>query len=215
VEIANIAHVAGRSTAEVLRELKEAGLGSLPGGGAEVFAERVRAELCPRKLPAEGWLDVMREAHQLGLHSNATMLYGHLETLEERVDHLRRLRALQDETQGFLAFIPLAYHHQNTELGGRGPTTGFDDLKTIAVARLLLDNFPHVKSFWIMLGLKLAQVSQWFGADDLDGTVVRERITHAAGASTPEALTEAELRETIAEAGRTPVKRDTLYQVLE
>lgn len=215
VEIAHIAEVSGLSVAEVLSALKDAGLGSLPGGGAEVFSPRVRREVCPRKLPADGWLQVMREAHGLGLHSNATMLYGHIETAKERVAHLLRLRELQDETGGFLAFIPLAYHHENTELGGAGPTTGSGDLKTMAVSRLMLDNFPHLKAFWIMLGLKIAQVAQWFGADDLDGTVVRERITHAAGATTPEALAEPELRETIEEAGRTPVKRDTIYNILE
>ena len=214
VEIAHMAGLAGLSTEQVLRDLIEAGLGSLPGGGAEVFSPRVRAAVCPEKLSGEEWCRVMGEAHSLGLRSNATMLYGHIETPEEKADHLLRLRALQDETGGFLAYIPLAYHSRHTRLGGRPSTTGFDDLREVAVGRLMLDNFPHVKSFWIMQGLKVAQVSLSFGADDLDGTVVQERITHAAGAETPEALTREDLEALILEAGRIPRERDTLYNVV-
>ncbi len=215
VEIAHIAEVAGLRVGETLQELKKAGLGSLPGGGAEVFSPRVRELVCPEKLSAEKWLDVMREAHRLGLRSNATMLYGHIETEEERIEHMVRLRELQDETGGFMSFIPLAFHPANTELSDRPPTTGFTDLKTLAIGRLMLDNFDHVKAFWIMLGIKLAQVSLWFGVDDIDGTVVEERITHAAGAETPQALTVKELERLIVEAGRVPVERDTLYGVVK
>jgi aminodeoxyfutalosine synthase len=172
--------------------------------------------LCPQKLSADRWLDVMRTAHGLGIHSNCTMLYGHIERPDEIVDHLLRLRGLQDETRGFLAFIPLAFHPRNTALQGvaSGPTA-YDDLRIIAVSRLLLDNVAHIKVFWIMVGLKLAQVALGFGANDVDGTVVEERITHAAGAETPEALTVEELRRMIESAGRTPVQRDTLYQPVE
>lgn len=215
VEVHHLAEKAGLSIRETLLQLREAGLGSLPGGGAEVFSDRVREALCPEKLSADGWLDVMRAAHELGIRSNATMLYGHIETAEERVEHLVRLRQLQDETGGFLAFIPLAYHSEGTELGsptgGGRRSSGMDDLRTIAVSRLMLDNFPHIKAFWIMLGLKLAQVSLHFGADDFDGTVVEEKITHSAGARTPEGLTVENILRLIRETGTTPVERDTLY----
>jgi aminodeoxyfutalosine synthase len=216
VEIAHIAAVADITVRECLTRLRDAGLGSLPGGGAEVFSSRVRDELCPQKLSADRWLDVMRTAHGLGIRSNCTMLYGHIERPDEIVDHLLRLRGLQDETRGFLAFIPLAFHPRNTALQGvaSGPTA-YDDLRIIAVSRLLLDNVAHIKVFWIMVGLKLAQVALGFGANDVDGTVVEERITHAAGAETPEALTVEELRRMIESAGRTPVQRDTLYQPVE
>lgn len=214
VEVQYISEISGLSVAEVLSQLRQAGLGSLPGGGAEVFSGRVRREVCPAKLPADGWLDVMRTAHGLGIQSNATMLYGHIETVEERVEHLIRLRSLQDETGGFMAFIPLAYHPDNTQLGsadGKKRTSGIEDLKTIAVSRLVLDNFNHVKAFWIMLGVKLAQVSLSFGADDFDGTVVEEKITHSAGAKTPEAMSVGEIVRLIRETGTTPVERDTVY----
>jgi aminodeoxyfutalosine synthase len=213
VEVAHISQVAGITVHECLERLREAGLGSLPGGGAEVFSSRVREALCPRKLPAEEWLEVMRAAHSLGLRSNCTLLYGHIERAEEVVDHLLRLRALQDETRGFLAFIPLAFHSGHTELEGEiaGPTA-WESLRLFAVSRLLLDNIPHLKVFWIMLGLKLAQVALSFGADDVDGTVVEERITHAAGAETPEALTVEELKQLIQGAGRQPIARDTVYR---
>ncbi|MGQ9687572.1 MAG: aminofutalosine synthase MqnE [Desulfobaccales bacterium] len=214
VEIAHLADIAGLSVADTLAALKEAGLGSLPGGGAEVFSPRIRRTLCPKKLSPEGWLTVSKTAHRLGLRTNATMLYGHLETPEERVDHLLKLREAQDDSGGFLTFIPLAFHPKNTELPDLLETTGFDDLKNLAVARLLLDNFPHIKAFWIMIGPKLAQLSLAFGADDIDGTVIEERITHMAGAQTPVGLTRDQLLHLIREAGCEPVERDTLYNVI-
>ena len=213
VEVAHIAERGGVTVERALRDMVEAGLGSLPGGGAEVFDREIRSALCPRKLSPEAWLDVHRTAHRIGLRSNATMLYGHVETAEQRADHLARLREVQDETGGFLAFIPLAYHPENTPLGGKR-ASGYEDLRNLAVARVALDDFDHVKAFWIMLGLKMAQVSQAFGVDDLDGTVVEERITHSAGAETPQALTREELVGLIREAGREPVERDTLYNVV-
>lgn len=214
VEIAHLANIAGMTIKDVLSRLKEAGLGSLPGGGSEVFSSRIREELCPEKLSSEGWLNVMKTAHELGIRSNATMLYGHIETVEERVDHLIRLRELQDQTGGFLAFIPLAYHSEGTQLGsieGQRSTSGMGDLKTIAISRLMLDNFPHIKVFWIMVGLKLAQIALHFGADDFDGTVIEEKITHSAGANTPQGLTVGNIINLISEAGMVPVERDTLY----
>jgi aminodeoxyfutalosine synthase len=214
VEIAHIARREGLSVRETLERLRDAGLGSLPGGGAELFSPELRRELCPAKLPGEAWLDVMRTAHELGIRSNATMLYGHIEDDAHIIDHLDRLRALQDDTGGFLAFIPLAFHPENTGFAHLPRTTGRRDLQVMAVSRIYLDNVPHLKAFWIMLGVKLAQVALSFGADDLDGTVVEERITHAAGASTPQALTVDELRALIEEAGRTPVERTTLYEVV-
>ena len=210
VEIDHIARLGGRSVEETLRDLQSAGLGSLPGGGAEVFSPEVRGKVCTRKISGERWLEIARTAHRLGLRTNASILYGHVETAAERVDHLIRLRELQDETGGFLAFIPLSYHAGNTELGGPG-TTGIDDLKTIAIARLMLDNIRHIKAFWIMLGPKLAQVALHFGADDIDGTVEEERITHSAGASTPQSLSRSEITRLIRDADRDPVERDTLY----
>lgn len=214
VEIHHLAGIAGLDIAETLTALREAGLGSLPGGGAEVFSPRIRQSLCAKKLSPEGWLEVCQTAHRLGLNTNATMLYGHHETLEERVQHLMRLREAQDETGGFLTFIPLAFHAANTELPDLPETTGFDDLKNLAVARLMLDNFPHIKAFWIMVGPKIAQLALSFGADDIDGTVIEERITHMAGAQTAQGLTRAELHHLIREAGREPVERDTLYNVV-
>ena len=213
-EIAHLADISGKTVPEVLAELKDAGLGSLPGGGAEVFAARVRNLVCNKKISGERWLDIMREAHRLGIKSNATMLYGHRETIAERADHLVRLRELQDETGGFNAFIPLAFHPDNTELDDLPGPSGFDDLRTLAVARLMLDNFRHVKAFWIMTGLKLAQVSLAFGVNDIDGTVVEEKITHSAGARTAEAVARDELVRLIRNAGRVPVERDTLYNVV-
>jgi len=211
VEIAHMAARSGLSLKETLEQLRQAGLGAIPGGGAEIFADRVRREICPRKLPPDQWLEVMQTAHEMGIRSNATMLYGHKETIEERIDHLCRLRELQDRTNGFMAFVPLAFHPQHTEFADLPSPSGYLDLKTLAVSRLMLDNFPHLKAFWIMLGLKLSQVSLAFGVDDLDGTVVQERITHAAGAETPQALSVDEMTALIIEAGRTPVERDTLY----
>jgi aminodeoxyfutalosine synthase len=214
VEIHHLAGIAGLNVTETLSALREAGLGSLPGGGAEVFSPRIRENLCAKKLSPEGWLEVCQIAHRQEMHTNATMLYGHQETLEERVDHLIKLRAAQDETGGFLTFIPLAFHAANTQLPGLPETTGFDDLKNLAVARLLLDNFPHIKAFWIMIGPKIAQLALSFGADDIDGTVIEERITHMAGAQTAQGLTRQELHHLIREAGREPVERDTLYNVV-
>jgi aminodeoxyfutalosine synthase len=211
VEIAHIAEGADRPVEKVLHELREAGLGSIPGGGAEVFSPRIRSKLCQKKLSPEGWLEVARIAHGMGIPSNATMLYGHLETDRERAEHLVRLRETQDETGGFMSFIPLAFHPQNTELEDLPGTTGCDDLRNIAVARLMLDNFPHIKAFWIMIGKKLAQVSLSFGADDMDGTVMEEKITHMAGARTDQVFPVDELRRYIREAGRVPQERDTVY----
>jgi aminodeoxyfutalosine synthase len=214
VEIDYFARISGLTIRQVLEKLVEAGLGSLPGGGAEVFSDRVRTLVCHRKASTERWLEVMRTAHELGLKSNATMLYGHIETIEERVEHLLKLREVQDETGGFQAFIPLPFHPENTKLNYIKRTTAAEDLKVAAVSRLLLDNFSHIKAFWIMLGLKVAQLSLEFGVDDLDGTVVEEKITHAAGAQTEEAIEKAELIKLIKEAGRIPVERDTLYNIL-
>jgi aminodeoxyfutalosine synthase len=197
---------------EVLEKLKEAGLGSLPGGGAEIFAPAIRRQICDHKIGAHLWLKVHRTAHQLGLHSNATMLYGHLESEEDRVDHLLRLRQLQDETHGFMAFVPLAFHPANTPLAHLPPSTGFLDLKTIAIARLLLDNFPHIKAYWQSLTPRVAQIALRFGANDLDGTVVEEKIYHDAGATTPQALTRAQIIRLIRDAGQEPVERDSLYR---
>ena len=220
VEIEYLSRMAGLSIKDTLIKLRDAGLGSLPGGGAEVFAERVRKKICPEKISGEEWLNVHKTAHQIGMRSNATMLYGHIETVEERIDHLIKLRELQDETNGFMSFIPLAFHPKNTELDSISlspsgvigeKTTGNLDLRVLAIARLMLDNFPHIKAFWIMVGPKLAQISLSFGVDDIDGTVVEEKITHSAGAETEQSLTKNELIRMIKEAGRIPVERDTLY----
>ena len=201
-----------RPTKELLAEMKAAGLGSLPGGGAEIFHPDVRSQICDYKADADQWLRVHREWHELGGRSNATMLYGHIEQPEHRIDHLVRLRDLQDETGGFQTFIPLAFHPENNTLGADIPKpSGLMDLKVMAVSRLMLDNFPHVKAYWQMLGVKIAQVAQDYGADDLDGTVVHETIYHAAGSDSPQELTATDLRRMIVEAGRVPVERDTLY----
>jgi aminodeoxyfutalosine synthase len=212
VEIAYLARRTKLSVRETLERLIAAGVDSLPGGGAEIFSERVRRILCDHKIDGAEWLDVARQAHRLGLKSNCTMLYGHLETDEDRVDHLLRLRQLQEETGGLAAFIPLAFHPAHTALAHIPATTGFADLRNIAVARLLLDNIPHVKAYWVMLTPRLAQVALRFGADDLDGTLVEERIYHDAGATTRQSLRRDELVRLIREAGREPVERDTLYR---
>jgi len=214
VEIEHLANLEGISTLDTLRRLQAAGLDSMPGGGAEIFSERTRAAAWDKKTSAADWLRIHGEAHSLGMKTNCTMLYGHIETHEERVDHLIALREQQDRSGGFLAFIPLAFHPLNTELAELPSTTGFDDIKTLAISRLMLDNIPHVKAFWIMLGLKVAQLATVFGVDDLDGTVVQERITHMAGAVTPEALSKDDLVAMIAETGHLPVERDTLYKVI-
>jgi aminodeoxyfutalosine synthase len=215
-EIHHMSKLSGLSHGEVLRELKDAGLGSLPGGGAEVFADRVRRLIAPGKEHPDEWFHVHDTAHRLGITTQCTMLYGHVETYEERVDHLLRLRAQQDASGGFLSFIPLAFHPENTVFERRGwrHTTGADDLKVIAVSRLLLDNVPHVKAYWIMMGMPMAQVALHFGADDVQGTVVREQIFHAAGATTPTEQKLDELVRFVRSAGRVPVQRDTLYNEL-
>jgi aminodeoxyfutalosine synthase len=212
-EIHHMTTLSGLTHEEVLRELQAAGLGSLPGGGAEIFADRVRRLIAPGKEHPDIWFDTHRTAHGLGIPTHCTMLYGHVETYEERVDHLLRLRELQDETGGFLAFIPLAFHPENTVFERRGwtHTAGTDDLKVIAVSRLLLDNIDHVKAYWIMMGMPLAAVALHFGADDVQGTVMRETIFHAAGAKTETEQKVEELVRFVSEAGRVPVQRDTLY----
>ncbi|MCB9753489.1 MAG: aminofutalosine synthase MqnE [Myxococcales bacterium] len=213
VEIHFFAERYGMTYEQVLRELIDAGLDSMPGGGAEIFAARARRKLCRDKADAGQWLEVHRTAHRLGLRTNCTMLYGTVETLEERVDHMLRLRDLQDETGGFQTFIPLAFHPDGNSLGKLPGPTGVDDLRTYAVARLMLHNIEHIKAYWIMIGLKTAQIALSFGVDDLDGTVQEEKIYHMAGAETPQAMTRAELVRLIREAGRTAVERDTLYNV--
>jgi len=212
VEINWFSFLTGKPTRWVLEQMRDAGLGSLPGGGAEIFHPEVRDKICEHKADADEWLRIHREAHELGLRTNATMLYGHIEQPWHRVDHLCRLRELQDETGGFQTFIPLAFHPENTRLQHLAKASGWTDLRTIALSRILLDNFHHIKAYWIMLGEKIAQVALSYGADDLDGTVVHELIYHDAGATTPQGLTVAQLERMIREAGRIPVERDTLYR---
>jgi len=212
IEIAQITKLSSKSFDETIKELIEAGLDALPGGGAEILTDRVHKEIFPNKLGPTEWLNMAKRLHKLGLRSNATMLYGHIETLEERVEHLLKLREVQDETGGFLAFIPLAFHPENTELDHLPKTTGFDDLKNIAISRLLLDNIEHIKAFWIMITPRVAQLSLGFGADDMDGTILEEKITHDAGASTPQSLTQKDLVKLIQDAGRDPIERNALYQ---
>ncbi len=214
VEIAFFADLYGRTDEQVLRELMAAGLDSLPGGGAEVFAERVRRKICHDKCGADRYLDIHRTAHRLGMRTNVTMLYGHIETHEERVDHMLRARALQDETAGFQAFIPLAFHPDNNQMRKLPAPTAAETLRVHAVARLMLDNVPHIKAFWIATGVETAQTALWFGVDDLDGTVQEEQIYHMAGARTPEALTTEDISGLIRVAGRDPIERDTLYNVV-
>jgi aminodeoxyfutalosine synthase len=214
VEIAFFADTYGMTDEAVLRALMAAGLDSLPGGGAEVFAERVRKKISHDKADADRYLAVHRLAHQLGMRSNVTMLYGHIETMEERVDHMLRARALQDDTGGFQAFIPLAFHPENNQMRKLPAPSATDTLRVHAVARLMCDNIPHVKAFWIATGVDVAQISLWYGVDDLDGTVQEERIYHMAGARTPVTMTTADIRRLIRAAGRLPVERDTLYHVI-
>lgn len=213
VEIDHFSDISGLPVKGVLEKLKYSGLDAMPGGGAEIFAERVRKRLCPEKITGERWLEIHKIAHQCGIRTNATMLYGHIESHEDRVDHLLRLRELQDLTGGFQAFVPLAYHPKNTEIGGFFPS-GIDDLKTIAVSRLVLDNFDHIKAYWIMLGEKVAQLSLLFGADDLDGTIVEEKITHSAGAMSSEGMTKKELIYLIEKSGKIAVERDAFYNAV-
>jgi aminodeoxyfutalosine synthase len=219
VEIAHIARIDKMSIEDVLIALRDAGLDTLPGGGAEVFGRGVRMAIADKKLAAEDWIDVHRTAHRLGIRSNCTMLYGHVETIQDRVDHLSMLRDLQDESGGFLAYIPLAYHPDNNELGielGRQgtATTGFDDLRNLAVGRLFLDNFDHVKTHWIMVTPFLSQTALAFGVNDLEGTVVREKIYHEAGAHTAQGQTLDELLDLIRSAGKIPAERDSFYRIL-
>src|SRR6186713_2510550 len=214
VEIAFFADLYGMTDGQVLQELMAAGLDSLPGGGAEIFAERVRKKIANDKCGTERYLDIHRTAHRLGMRSNITMLYGHIETSEERVDHMIRARTLQDETGGFQAFIPLAFHPDNNQMRKLPAPSGADTLRVHAVARLMCDNIPHIKAFWIATGVELAQASLWFGVDDLDGTVQEEKIYHMAGSRTPEALTTRDIERLVRAAGRTPVERDTFYNVV-
>ena len=214
VEIAYFADLYKMTDEQVLSELIDAGLDSLPGGGAEIFAERVRKKICHDKADADRYLSIHRLAHQLGLKTNVTMLYGHIETMEERVDHMMRSRALQDETGGFQAFIPLAFHPDNNQMRKLPAPSGTDTLRVHAVSRLMLDNIPHIKAFWIATGLEVAQTSLWFGVDDLDGTVQEEKIYHMAGSSTPEGMTTAALTRLVRAAGREPLERDTFYNIV-
>jgi aminodeoxyfutalosine synthase len=213
-EVEYFSRISGRNLSEVLKALKDSGLGTMPGGGAEIFDNTVRNRLCPEKLSGEGWLRVIEAAHEQGIKTNATMLYGHLESHADRVEHLFKLRELQDRTRGFQAFIPLSYHPLQTDIGGGG-ASGLDDLKTIAVSRLVLDNIPHIKAYWVMLGEKISQLALLFGADDLDGTVIDEKITYSAGGVSRKSITEEELVNLIRASGRTPVERDSYYSPLK
>src|SRR5436190_23922998 len=214
VEIAYFADLYGMSDEQVLRELIEAGLDSMPVGGAEIFAERVRKKISHDKCGSDRYLEIHRTAHRLGMRTNVTMLYGHIETGEERADHMVRARQLQDETGGFQAFIPLAFHPDNNQMRKLPAPSATDSLRVHAISRLMLDNIPHVKAFWIATGVEVAQVALWFGVDDLDGTVQEEKIYHMAGARTPEAMTTTSIRRLIRAAGRDPIDRDTLYNVV-
>jgi aminodeoxyfutalosine synthase len=215
IEIYHLSTLAGLSPKETLIALKEAGLDSLPGGGAEILDDPLRKKICAGKETSAEWLDLHRQAHALGIRSNATMLYGHYETFEHRVAHLIQLRELQDETGGFLAFIPLSYHPENNVLKVDHGPSAVDELRTYAVSRLMLDNFPHVKAYWIMLSVPVAQVALAYGASDFDGTVLQEKIYHMAGAQTPQALTVKDLRKLIQETGGQPVERDHLYRIIQ
>lgn len=213
VEIDFFSKISGLSIEKTLLKLKEAGLDIMPGGGAEIFNPEVRNRICPEKISGERWLEIIKTAHNLGIKTNATMLYGHLESYEDRVDHLIKLRELQDDTSGFLAFIPLSYQPENTDIKVPYPS-GIDDLKTIAISRLVLDNIPHIKAYWIMLGEKLAQIALLFGADCLEGTVIEEKIAHSAGARSKKGNTINELVNMIKEAGKIPAERDSFYNIL-
>ncbi len=215
IEILHLAWLAKKSVQETLRELKDAGLDSLTGGGAEIFRKEVRSAIAKGKESAEEYLDVHRTWHKMGGRSTCTMLYGHVESLADRVDHLRQLRALQDETHGFVGFVPLAYQPQDNDIPVENPPTGFDSLRTIAASRIYLDNFDHITAYWVGLGLKLAQVALSYGADDLHGTIVEEHIFHMAGATSPQLQTEADMLKAIREAGCTPVQRNTFYEPIK
>src|SRR5687767_6881045 len=215
IEVLHLAWLAKKTVQQTLVELKEAGLDSLTGGGAEIFRKEVRSQIAKGKESAEEYLDVHRTWHRLGGRSTCTMLYGHVESLADRVDHLRQLRSLQDETHGFTGFIPLAYQPENNNIPVTNPPTGFDSLRTIAVSRIYLDNFDHITAYWIGLGMKLAQVALSYGADDLHGTIIEEHIFHMAGAKSPQLQTENEMVKAIREAGRVPVQRNTFYEPLK
>ena len=215
IEVLHLAWLAKKSVADTLRALKEAGLDSLTGGGAEIFRKEVRSAIARGKESAEEYLDVHRTWHRLGGRSTCTMLYGHVESLADRVDHLRQLRALQDETHGFVGFVPLPYQPENNDIPVQHPPTGFDALRTIAVSRIYLDNFDHITAYWVGMGLKLAQVALSYGADDLHGTIIEEHIFHMAGAKSPQLQTEAEMIKAIREAGCTPVQRNTFYEPIK
>ncbi|MCX8030891.1 MAG: aminofutalosine synthase MqnE [Thermodesulfovibrionales bacterium] len=214
VEIDYMSKISGLDIVETLSALKKNGLDILPGGGAEIFAEKIRQQLCPEKIKGERWLEIMEIAHNLGIKTNASMLYGHVESIEDRVDHLIRLRDLQDKTNGFQAFIPLAYHPKNNQMGGYY-TSAIEDLKTIALSRLVLDNFPHIKAYWVMLGQKISQIALLFGADDIDGTVIEEKITHLAGSTSPQIMHKDILINIIKKTGKRPVERDAFYNIIE
>jgi aminodeoxyfutalosine synthase len=211
VEVVYIAKMSRMTIRQVLEALAEAGMGSMPGGGAEIFDEEVREQICEHKCDSAAWFETHRELHTMGFKSNCTMLYGHIEEARHRIDHMMRLRAHQDEFGGFQCFIPLSFHPANTAFRHLPGPSGFLELQTIAISRLMLDNIPHIKAYWIMLGIKQAQLAQWFGANDIDGTVTFEEIYHDAGATTPTALTVADLKHQIRACGRVPVQRDTLY----
>jgi len=215
IEILHLAWLAKKSVGETLTELRDAGLNSLTGGGAEIFRKEVRSAIAKGKESAEEYLDVHRTWHRMGGRSTCTMLYGHVETLADRVDHLRQLRALQDETRGFVGFVPLPYQPENNDIPVKTPPTGFDALRTIAVSRIYLDNFDHITAYWVGMGLKLAQVALNYGADDLHGTIIEEHIFHMAGAKSPQSQTEAEMVKAIRETGRTPAQRDTFYEPIK
>ena len=215
VEIFYFAQISGRSVREVLETLQEAGLGSMPGGGAEILNDDLRRQLCPRKAMSQDWLEIHRTAHALGIKTNCTMLFGHVESIEDRINHLITLRELQDSEPGFQAFIPLPFLPENTHLDHLKRTSAVDDIKTLAISRLMLDNIEHIKAFWVMLGIDIAQISLNFGADDIDGTVIEERIMHAAGARTGTAITKEDIIKLIKEAGYIPTERDTLYNILQ
>lgn len=215
VEIDHFARISGLTVEGVFKELMAAGLAMMPGGGAEVMSQRVRQTLFPQKIGKERWMEVIEKAHACGLSTNATMLYGHVETLEERVAHLISLRELQDRSHGFSAFIPLAFHSQNTTLSHLPRTTAFDDLSNIVAARLMLDNFDHIKAYWVMIGERLAQIALSFGADDLDGTIIEEKITHMAGATSAKGMSREQMRSLISDAGFDPMERDSFYQIVD
>ncbi|MCK5681865.1 aminofutalosine synthase MqnE, partial [bacterium] len=211
VEIDYFAKISGLDIGTVFAQLQAAGLQAMPGGGAEILAPTVRNKICPEKISGSRWLEIMELAHAVNIPTNATMLYGHIESYADRIDHMEKLRTLQDKTGGFQVFIPLAFHATNTDIRKKGETSAIDDLKTLAIARLYLDNFQHLKAYWVMLGEKNAQLALLFGVNDLDGTVVKERITHAAGAKSATGLSEEYIRNTILKAQRQPVERDTFY----